>query len=234
MPRENKTETALTVTAQLPGQATADVALVSQVVTAVNAAYEAGGLQTMRDIGKIVLERMFGGDIGRFHSVEKNHASYRALAGHPDLRVSASNLWYSVAIEDNFRLLGAAAEQLSASQHRRLVHVRDEFARIELARRTIEECLTIEKLEAEISASRQPAEGQAKRGRPALPTIVKQFGAFRRTVGGLSQVGTEQLQSLDADAAAEMLREARVLQSSLTAWLDKLQAELEKRVAAEG
>lgn len=236
MPRKKKTETvenALTVAAQLPGQATEDAALVSQVVVEVNTAYETGGLQTMRQIGKIVLERMFGGDVGRFHEAEKSHVSFRALAKHPDLHVSASNLWYSIAIEDNFRLLGDAAQQLGASQHRRLVHVADEAARVELAHRTIDEGLTIERLEAEIIAARKPALGEAKRGRPALPTTVKQFGLFKRTVADLGNVVATDLQGLDAPKATAMLEEARALQTTLAVWLGQLQAELEKRVEAE-
>ena len=216
----------------LPGQAVEDATLIGDVVAAVNYAYETGGLQTMRQVGRIVLERMFDGDIGRFHDAEKGHASFRALAKHPDLRVSASNLWYAVAIEDNFRLLGGAADGLGASHHRRLVHVRDVAARAELAQQVVDQHLTVEELEEAIQSLKKPVADGGKRGRPPLAPAVKQFSALQRSTSGLAKVNPGMLDGIDAGKAAEMFVTAQALQVSLTEWLAEFQVELKRLAAA--
>lgn len=66
------------------------------------------------------------------------HASYLALAAHPELKVSKSALWYAVAGEDNVRLLGDAGGCLGVSHHKRLVHVADPATRTALAGQAID------------------------------------------------------------------------------------------------
>ena len=46
----------------LPGETSLDAALVAETVAAINATWRAGGLETARAVGALVVERFFGGD----------------------------------------------------------------------------------------------------------------------------------------------------------------------------
>lgn len=208
----------------LPGESVEDIGLVLEVLAQVNSMYEAGALVMLREVGKVVLAQMFGNDASRFAAVEKTHVSYRALAKHRDLRVSASSIWYGVAIQENFRLFGDAAEQLGASQHRRLVHVRDPEARTALAQRALEESLTVEELEAAIKSQGPVVDPDApKRGRPTLPVPVKRFGQVAHAISELPSLGPDGPERLEPAEAAVLLERARAAHVALGSWIGALE-----------
>ena len=127
----------------LPGQTDADPGLIEEALADINAAHDRGGLATMRAIATILLDKMFRDDARAFLETAHAHASFLALAGHPGLAVSKSALWYSVVIEDNFRLFGDLGDELTVSHHKRLSHVPEEDARVALARQVVERRWTV-------------------------------------------------------------------------------------------
>ena len=233
-PAKSKPSALAIATEALPGEVREDATLIETTIAAVNSAYIGGGLQTMRSVGQIVLDGMFDGDVDKFRSTEKHHVSYRALGKHPDIRVSSSGLWYAVAIVDNCRVLGASAELIDVSKHRKLVHLGNKAQRVELARRTINEKMTVKALEAEIRAISPPAEGSPKRGRPAMAPAVRQWQAVKRAVSELAEPSEESLEGADTQQRAAMLIEAEALQGAITAWLGQLRVAVRSRAQVAG
>nr|MBC8423214.1 hypothetical protein [bacterium] len=174
----------------LPGQTDADPGLIEEALADINAAHDRGGLATMRAIATILLDKMFRDDARAFLETAHAHASFLALAGHPGLAVSKSALWYSVVIEDNFRLFGDLGDELTVSHHKRLSHVPDEDARVALARQVVERRWTVADLEAAIAAARPPRPADAPAGRPSSHVGTPRAGP-QPSVTGCSPAGPQ-------------------------------------------
>jgi hypothetical protein len=56
------------------------------------------GTALMINVGRLVLERVYGGDTNRWHSRGRKRASFRKLATHPRLPFSRANLCRAVGI----------------------------------------------------------------------------------------------------------------------------------------
>ncbi len=222
--------TALMVTAQppLPGQAAEDAALVESVAVKVRTAYVGGGLTTLLNVGKIVLDAMFSGSVDAFHAAEHRHMSYRALAKRDDIGISASSLWYAVALHENVRLLGRDdAHSIPTSHQRLLVHVHDLDARKQLARRTIAEHLTVKELTALIPPRQVVQPGKRGRGRPVVATATKAFLELKGVVSRLPDVTPESLHSLEGERRKKVARpEVEGVRTAVGAWLSALEAQL--------
>jgi hypothetical protein len=215
--------TAETTLVHLPGQAQEDAGLIDETVAALNTIVERGGLATMRELARVVLDKMFRDDSDQFLHAEQSHASYRALLRHPDLRVSKSGLWYAVAVHRALQRLGSAGAQLSTSHLKRLVHVADDGARATLAAEAAGQGWSVEELEVAIAAREAPRPADAPRlGRPPLPLPVKRLAKVERAVVALAQeAGAAEL---DAEAARELLGRAEAAQRALAAWVEGLRA----------
>lgn len=171
--------------------------LVDSVVEELNEVHALGNLATARQIGKVIVHRIFDGDIDGFRSGHKNKSTYRALAEHEALRPSYSSLWYSVAVYEHFEKIDEqVAGALTLAHHRALAHVHDAGARGELAARAVNEKLTAEQLQAVIrgAAPARPADAPA-RGRPRLPDVVKGLTKAGKVIAGL--VSDARLAALD-------------------------------------
>jgi hypothetical protein len=139
-----------------------------EVVFELNEAQTLGNLMTAKQMGRIIVERFFGGDTQTFRSDHKQHPTYRALAEHPELRPSYSSLWYAVAVYDHFQAIDEQiASALTLTHHRLLAHVRDPDERRSLAARAVTERMTAGDLDQAIQKSKPTVEPDAaKRGRP--------------------------------------------------------------------
>mgnify|MGYP007066216988 CR=1 FL=1 len=212
------------VQALLPGQLAIDEGLVDETVADLNAAFDRGGLATIRALAIIVLDKMFRDEADRFLSDSEHHLSYIAVAQHPALAVSKSALWYAVAIESNLRVLGPESEKLSVSHHRRLVHVSAIAERRELAAQVLEQGLSVVKLEQLIAAREPRRPPDAPRlGRPPQPEPVKRFRQVDRAIALLKP---DAAVTLAPDVAADLLAQGEVTQRALTAWLDALRGQV--------
>ncbi len=230
MTTRNHTRMTLTVVdgTPLPGQVLADTELVDSVAANVRRTYTAGGLMTLLAVGKVVLDALYGGSYDKFAAVGRAHASFRALAARRDIGISASSLWYAVALHENVLLLGRDdAQRIPLSQHRMLVHVRDPAARVELARRTIAEHWTVKQLEALIPPRQVVVPGKRLRGRPAMAPAVKAFHELRRAVEELPTVTAEAMQGESLEDGARLRgEEVEQLRQAIDAWLVSLEARL--------
>ena len=212
---------------QLPGQAREDKGLIDETVAELNAIVDRGGLATMRQLARIVLDRMFRDDADAFLRDEDSHASYRALLRHPDLRVSRTGLWYAVAIDKASQALGADGERLTAAHLKRLVHIANAEDRAALAAQAVRGGWNVETLEAAIAKRTPPRPVDAPRlGRPPQPLPVKRLAKVERALAALG-AETAGAAELDAEAAQALLARAEAAQQALASWV----AALRSRVA---
>ena len=208
----------------LPGQAQEDIGLIAETVEELNSIVDWGGLTTMRELARVVLDKMFRDDADTFLDAEGGHASYRALLRHPDLRVSKSGLWYAVAIDKALHQLGAVGEQLTSAQLKRLVHIADAGERLALASQAVSAGWTVEMLEGVI-ASREPTRpAEAPRlGRPPQPIPVKRLAKVERAVSDL-QTEAPSATELDGETARKLLERAEAAQQALATWVEALRS----------
>ncbi len=100
-------------------------------------------LDTALAIGRFALDEFFGGDPDAFRNRGRSDISFRALARHPDLRVSWTYLWYAVAITVQFEYVPEdIAYQLPLSHHKALVRLRDPELISDFAQAAAQESLT--------------------------------------------------------------------------------------------
>ena len=213
--------------AKLPGQANEDAGLIDETVTELNAAVDRGGLTTMRELARIVLDKMFRDDAGAFLLSEGSHASYLALARHPDLRVSKTGIWYAIAIDALLRELGDVDDRLTLTHLKRLVHVPDPTRRRDLAAQVDTEGWSGMALEAEIARSQPARSANAPRiGRPPLPPQVKRFTKVERAVQTLREAAPDDV-DLDKTVARELLDRGEAAQQALAQWIQTLRSRVD-------
>ncbi len=212
----------------LPGETSLDAALVAETVAAINATWRAGGLETARAVGALVVERFFGGDPANAHSRKRHHASFQAVAASPDLLLSASSLWYCVAVYEQYQQLPPeVADQLTVEHYRVLSHVADPAMRAALAEKTVSEGLTSKALALLTAETTAAPDDGVRRGRPPLPPVVKDLRHLSTAVGKLRTLDRTALRALDSQVRIETLVLARQLAADLGRWLiDLEEAEL--------
>ena len=221
-------EIAKATAAGLPGQAAADLELVAEVATKVRNAYREGGLATLIAVGKIVIDGMFNGDLEQFKTGAKTHESFRALSKRSDIGMSSTQLWYSVAVLENVRLIGDdESQRLATSHHRLLTHVTDKDSRKKIARKAIEQNLTVRELEAEIRQTHVREPDAPKLGRPALPIAVRQFGELERQVRALNLLDKDAIACVDKGEIPRLIERVRATQDQVDAWLVGLARQLD-------
>lgn len=203
-------------TTTLPGELTIDPTLLDVTVAEINAKYRAGALDTMREIGTLIVGRFFDSSTAAFRSRGKHHASFRALAERADLEVSASTLWTSVKVVEHFELLGPdLASAISVSRHKALALAPSNEVKLELARQVADhEIATVQALAQAVRTAVPPLPpGHKKPGRPRVATVVKtsrRLDTLLTTLAstsdeefaGLSETERQQVAAYASDAAA--------------------------------
>lgn len=209
----------------LPGEAELAADLLDQAVAEINRIYVAKGLEMARALGSYVLATFFGDDLDSFHSCEREHVTFRALAGREDLRVAYTTIWYSVAILEQLRQLPEdIAEALPLSHHKLLLPVHDEKAKEALARKAVEKGMSSRELADAIKKARRGKGTSA--GRPPLPAFVKGLTRITKAV----ELATSE--AVDATTFAKYSPEkARALVAELDQQLGELQ-KLKEQVLA--
>jgi hypothetical protein len=160
------------------------------------------GLKLALTIGKLVLERIYGGDIGLWHSKGRKDLSFRKLAKHPALPFGPSTLSRAVGIyEISLRRLDLLQLPNVTSSHvRELLKLPCE-QQDRLIDQTSRDEWSVRRLRDEIERV-QGAETRVSR-RVRTP----RFASFLRTLGR----GIEQVQRLTTEQTEELLRTARSL-----------------------
>ena len=212
----------------LPGAAAADNALIEAAVAEINSIWDTGYLTSVSQVGALVLDRFFGGDIENARSRRREHASYKAVSKHPDLQIGSTTLWYCVTIFDQLPLLDTeVANRLSFAHHKLLVHVTDIELRRRLASQAATDQQTTLQLTAAIDATRETPPAGTTRQRPGpvpAPPAIKGLNQATKSIESLHQVTEASLRALDTAKREEALTKAREFAEQVAAWWAAIQA----------
>jgi hypothetical protein len=143
---------------------------IGAVVAEVNRLHLQGGLQTARAIGQYLIDTCFGGDAARIHDKARHPHSFRELSQRDDLTVSATFLYYAVAVTEQMALLPAdVVDTLSFTSQRALLAVPHVAEKTALARQSLQRGWTTRELQ-EVVKARAPS---SNAGRPKTPDFVR-------------------------------------------------------------
>jgi len=95
--------------------------VIDQAVRDLNRLYDRAGLEAALAAGKLVVDRFYAGDLQLARDTNPNkHVSFRKLASHPDLMISATILHRHVSIYEMCERLG-----VSPGKHLGVSHLRE-------------------------------------------------------------------------------------------------------------
>lgn len=187
--------------------ATLDPDAVEEAVGVINGLYDRNGFASARAVGTFVLAWFFGGDREGFHAGRKRHVSYRALAKHPALSMSPTQLWTSVAIVEHAETFPPELiERIPLSWHRAVLSLPTVLERRELLEEVLDTGRGYRLLVARVAERL----GTTRRtGRPRKPALNPLFSAMRTVPRDLDRahLPTDGLRALPP-ADLEALREA--------------------------
>jgi hypothetical protein len=141
-------------------------------------------------VGSLVIHYFYGGDVKAWRSRGPKTHSFRRLAKHPQLPMSASSLYRCVAIFELCDRLNVVSRwsRITVS-HLRVVLPFDEKEQCRLMSAANAERWSVQRLEQE---ARKVSSSGARRGRPAAPELVR----FGRSVEKLHRSSSLVLESL--------------------------------------
>jgi hypothetical protein len=131
-------------------------------------------------IGELIVRRFYGGNIGAWRQRKGRDASFRALARHPGLPLSASGLYRSVCIYEMTLRIPALADPCFTPSHLRAVIGLAPDTQETLLNRARHERWTVRALEEEISRLRR--DDMRPRGRKRLPAPVRWARTLQRVI----------------------------------------------------
>jgi hypothetical protein len=195
----------------LPGEASVAKDLVDQAVQEINRLYVAKGLETARVVGEYVLKTFFDGRPENLRKRGRRHVSFRKLVEHEDLRVSHVFLWNAVRFVEQLRQLpGNIGTELPFSHHKLLLPVRDEQAKVALAKKAVENDLSTRELEEEVRKVRRGKGTKGGAGRRPLPAFVKAFArlAAIAKLAASEKIGSMTFEHFPKESASQVLHRA--------------------------
>lgn len=152
--QRSTTKTTPAATQKMPGQVKADAELVSNIMDEIkrlDSQAIAHDSQRIFGIGNVVVDRLYGGDLGAAEKTGKRHATYRALAKDPHLPISHCHLWKAVnVVIQRPHLPSECRDGLSATHQMSLLSVKDAEVRNQLALEALNEKLSKRALEQRI------------------------------------------------------------------------------------
>jgi hypothetical protein len=183
---------------------------VDELVRELRQLYCTNALDLTLRIGKLVVERLYGGNRNLWRRGGKQHASYRRLEQHPDLPLSACALSRAVGIyllsEREPSLFDATT--LSSGHFQEVLSL-PQRAQREILHRANREQWSVRRVREEASLWKLSG---ASRGRPRLPSCVRCLHELREHVRSQSLVkDLEAIEGLSADAIHELLQIAHDL-----------------------
>jgi hypothetical protein len=178
--------------------------VVEEVVRELCAMQRNRTLTALLDIGALVVERLFEGDLEQARKRGRKDHSLRKLATHPHLPFSAATLWRAIAIYELVRRFpGLIAAKTLGVAHIRAVLGLPGPIQERLLRSAELEKWTSERLESIAAEHRRMPKGPG--GRPALPPLLKAATRLERILSDAPLVDRGALQRMSA-AQKEHLR----------------------------
>jgi CheY-like chemotaxis protein len=202
-----------------------DSRVVSRVVRELNTICKTTTFDFAQSIGKVVIDNFYGGDLGGWRDRGPKDASFRTLAKHPDLPLSPSALYRSVAIyEVCTRLAIGPRGRLSSSHVREVLALSSEHQE-RLLRRAEGERWSVAKLREEAAGiADRRSRGGRKRKVPLLATL-ETLGRLVDESRGCLVGADESALELSSEQAREAAEVLRCVQQACSMLETKLRAE---------
>lgn len=197
------------------------------IVRELNDVFRAGAVDLHLRLGRVVIERLYRGDLRRWRARGPRDISFRKLAARAgaDLAVSATGLCRAVAVCELVDRLGVSSwKHLTVSHLRGVLGLSDADQRQLLASAEASRW-TVEQLERE--AARLRAQAEERRGRRPLPAFVKTLHRFARLVAEPQETfaGIEKLSEITDETVGQLLETVSRVREQLDM--------LESRVASQ-
>ncbi|MBI5538312.1 MAG: hypothetical protein HY898_36655 [Deltaproteobacteria bacterium] len=195
---------------------------IEDVVRELCAIHRARSLSLSLDVGAIVVERLFGGDVEEIRRRGRKDKSLRKLASHPRLPFSAATLWRAIAIYEMVRRFpGLVKSRTLGVSHLRSVIGLPPSAQERLLRAAEVEKWDTERLEKAAAALRSSMPKNAG-GRPPLPSVLKTAASVRRIVDAAPVSMAASRRPLDARQRDELRAAIELLRN----WCDEVERNL--------
>jgi CheY-like chemotaxis protein len=158
------------------------LSLVDRVVLRLNAIGKRVTFDLALSVGKVIVDSFYGGDLGVWRHRGTKEVSFRKLAKHPELSMSPSVLYRSVAIYELACRLGISPRGRLSTTHLRLALPLAEDDQERLLRSAELGTWSVSRLREEIESTLSPSAIRGGRKRQA---------PFRRTLRALDRYLTE-------------------------------------------
>jgi hypothetical protein len=203
---------------------------VDDVVWELRQLHCASGLKLAVSVGRLVLDRIYGGDVARWRSRGRKDSSFRTLASHPELPFSASTLSRSVGI---YLMAGRrpdllALPNLGPSHVRELLGLRSDL-QDHFLDQVAEQGWSVQRLREEVSrlGSTGPTRLAKRREAPPFARCLRQL---RHGIEARALLeGAEHADLIAPDEAEELLGVARQLCVQAETIVGRLSESLAKR-----
>jgi hypothetical protein len=169
----------------------------------INAISRAATLEFALEIGRAVIETLYQGRLNEWRSRGRKEIGLRQLATHPNLSISASTLYRSIAIYELCERVGRCGplRHLGVS-HLRAVLAAPEDKQTALIKRAEEEKWSVSRLESEVDKEQARA---SRGGRPRSPEYVKSIRRMNQLVAPRALDGLDEADRLSPAEARELL-----------------------------
>jgi hypothetical protein len=171
----------------------------------INAVGRMAALAYAVEVGRVVIDSLYEGDVSVWRDRGRKDASLRALAKSPSLSISATSLYRCLAIHEICKRIGPPAQW----RHLGLGHFR---AVLSCPPAQQQDLLKLAEREAWSASRLKMASARDSRrvigsrgGRPRSPAYVKSIQALERLTGAAALEGLDDLGELDAARARELL-----------------------------
>jgi hypothetical protein len=166
----------------LRGNGAKEDQLVEGVVVQLNTLSKRATFDFAMAVGKIVIDSFFGGAFGAWRDRGAKAVSFRKLANHPDLTMSPSALYRSVAIYELAQRLGIDGERHVSISHLRVVLPLPNDEQARLLRLTEAHSWPVSRLEQETASLSRRGERNRRGGRRARSPLRKVIAALEHCI----------------------------------------------------
>jgi hypothetical protein len=177
------------------------------------------------DVGRIVVDTLYAGDVSRWRARRRKDTALRALSRRPDLPLSASALYRALALYELSQRDGREGWPELGVSHLRAVLGLPAPTQSALLAAAARERWTVARLEQEAAARRSPA--RPRGGRKPMAPYIRSIRRIVQLTSPAALEGLERCGELDATQLDELSRQL----GRARAQLERLQHVLPKKRA---